>query len=247
MYRAALSSFAVAFVLASQASAEFILLQDNTRYPADISLILSPDEEINNGASAFTQTGTQANIDGLNLIVTGYPWTIPASELTDVGPTLNGNPFGAYASFSSQYLSFLGTTGDPFLPTGLVVVLTAGVGEGKTFNEVFGDGYNEAEVMDALVRFRLGDSSGFLLLHDLMASSLDKQPTLTQIGPTTYELGAAQLVRFSTGTLIGDVVAGSLQINQGPQPVPEPSSIVLSLIGIATGIGVARRKRERSQ
>jgi hypothetical protein len=240
-------SLFAALMVSNRLDAGEIVAQLELRLPAEFELILSPTEPINNGANFFTQTGTAVAFGGLNLIMTTYPWTLPADVETDVGPTFSGNPFGVYETFDRQYQSFLGTTGDEFQPSGLVALLAQGVGVNETFNEVFGDQFSETEVIDALVRLRLGDTSGFPMLHSMMSGSLAQQPTYFTTDIGSFELGPAQLVRFSTGTLVGEVISGSYQITRSPAVVPEPGSLLSAMIGIATTLGVSWRRRRTAR
>src|SRR5262249_15650072 len=139
---------------------------DLNKYPADFSLVLNANVPIHNsGVNFFTQTGTPNSIHQL---LSTYAFAIPANTPTDVGPSFNGNPFGVYRSFSLQYQSFLGVSVDASGNSSLLAVLRQGVGIGKTFNEVFGNSFSEDEVIDAILRLSFGDTSGVLLLFDLI-------------------------------------------------------------------------------
>src|SRR5262249_39785484 len=132
-------------------------------------------------------------------LLSTYAFAIPANTPTDVGPSFNGNPFGVYRSFSLQYQSFLGVSVDASGNSSLLAVLRQGVGIGKTFNEVFGNSFSEDEVIDAILRLSFGDTSGVLLLFDLIRANLADQPLYSQVGPNAYALDPAELVKFSTG------------------------------------------------
>jgi hypothetical protein len=223
---------------------------DTNRYPAKFELKIQPDLEIENGANFFSQTGAPNVFNGLNLIMTSYPFKIEAGQVADVGPTFGGNPFGVYKSYTNQYQSFLATYGDrPGLyPTGLVALLAKGVGQGKTFNEVFGPQYGEDQVIKALADLKFGNTTGFLLLYDMMSNNLAKQPTYLPSGPNSFTLGDAELIKFSTGESAGVVLSGAYKITEGgSSAVPEPASWLIAAFGGAISVVAAHRKRRQDR
>ena len=120
----------------------------------------------------------------------------------------------------------------------------AEAGIGKTFNEVFGNSYSEDEVIDAILRLPSGDISGVNLLFDLMFQNLNDQPLYRQVGPDTYALDPAELVKFSTGTSGGTVVGGSYFIPT--VAVPEPSAWTITVLGLVAVVACRiRRSRGR--
>ena len=217
------------------------LLVDLNKYPADFSLVLNPNVPVQIGVNFFTQIGSPVSPHRL---LGTFPFLTPANTSTDVGPSFDGNPIGVYKSFSLQYQSYLGVSTDTSGNSTLLAVLRPNVGIGKTFNEVFGNSYSEDEVIDAILRLASGDTSGVILLFDLMFQNLNDQPLYSQVGPATYALDPAELVKFSTGTSGGTVVGGSYFIPT--VAVPEPSTWTITVLGLVAVVACRiRRSRGR--
>lgn len=261
MTRSAIFAATIALSIARSASA-FPFIVDEQLYPATITAIATSDVDISNGISFFSQSDSPR---GLNMFSTTL-FSVPAGVPTNVGTVLNGPPpFGVYKSYSSQHELFLGTYEENG-STGIVALLKEGVGVGQAFEEVF-PGYDPNDVVTALLGLSSGDNSAFSLLGALAADSLAAQPEYRpeSAPPDFFLLEQGVLVKFSSAAVVSEVgslfevtpfatfsngvaagtVEGSYQITGGPfaNSVPEPSGLMLGVIGLAGMIAASRYRR----
>ena len=83
-----------------------------------------------------------------------------------------------------------------------------------------------------------------LVAQVAVARFADHQPLYRQVGPDTYALDPAELVKFSTGTSGGTVVGGSYFIPT--VAVPEPSAWTITVLGLVAVVACRiRRSRGR--